>query len=108
MASEDFVDEYACSITDKTFLRTILNTVYIFVVGDEAIGKTCLIRTFTNTRRKDFTLPSFEYVYTYTHQTIVGPLELRIVELRLEDLFLKEVKGFLTPTEACVPFRFLC
>ncbi|GIY16437.1 hypothetical protein CDAR_170421 [Caerostris darwini] len=92
MASEDFVEEYACSITDKTFLRTILNTIYIFVVGDEATGKSCLIRAFTNTRRKDPTLPSFEYVYTYTHWTITRPLELRIVELRPEDLFLKEVK----------------
>ncbi|GIY04087.1 hypothetical protein CEXT_579201 [Caerostris extrusa] len=92
MASEGFVEVYARSITDKRFLHTILNTVYIFVVGDEATGKTCLIRTFTNTRRKDFTLPSFEYVYTYTHHTIAGPLELRIVELRIEHLFLKEVK----------------
>ncbi|GIX70919.1 hypothetical protein CDAR_428391 [Caerostris darwini] len=91
MASEDF-RTYAFRITDKTFLHTILNTVYIFVVGDEATGKTCLIRAFTSTRMKDFTLPSFEYVYTYTHQTIAGPLELRIVELRLEDLSLKEVR----------------
>ncbi|GIX95589.1 hypothetical protein CDAR_428341 [Caerostris darwini] len=92
MASEDFADEYAFRITDKTFLLAILNNVYILVVGDEATGKSCLIRAFTNIRIKDPILPSFEYVYTYTHRIMSGPLELTIVELRLEDLSLKEIR----------------
>ncbi|GIY16433.1 hypothetical protein CDAR_170401 [Caerostris darwini] len=92
MASEGFVDEYAFRITDKNIVLSIFNTVYIFVVGDEATGKTSLIRAFTNARIEDAFLPSFDYVYTYTHWTMSGPLELRIVELRLEDLSLKEVR----------------
>ncbi|GIX95590.1 hypothetical protein CDAR_428351 [Caerostris darwini] len=94
MASEDIVDLYACSITDKTLLHEFLNTVYIFVIGYEVTGKTRLIRAFTNARIKDAFLDSFDYVYSYTHPIMSGPLELRIVELRLEDLFLKEVKRF--------------
>ncbi|GIY88197.1 hypothetical protein CEXT_189621 [Caerostris extrusa] len=92
MASEDFVVEYAFRITDKKIVHAIFNTVYIFVVGDEATGKTSLIRAFTNVRIEDAFLPSFDYVYTYTHRIMSGSLELRIVELRLEDLSLKEVR----------------
>ncbi|GIY88192.1 hypothetical protein CEXT_189571 [Caerostris extrusa] len=66
-----------------------------------------LIRAFTNTIRKDPTIPIFEYVYTYTRWTIIRPFELKIVELRLEDLFfLKEVKKALSSTEACFLFVF--
>ncbi|GIX97413.1 hypothetical protein CDAR_412911 [Caerostris darwini] len=55
--------------------------------------KTRLIRAFTNARIKDAFLPSFDYVYTYTHQIMSGPLELRIVELRSKkDLSLREIK----------------
>ncbi|GIY16427.1 hypothetical protein CDAR_170371 [Caerostris darwini] len=67
--------------------------VLVSEVGDEATGKSCLIRAFTNIRIKDPLLPSFEYVYTYTHRIMSGPLELKIVELRLEDLSLKEIKS---------------
>ncbi|GIY16429.1 hypothetical protein CDAR_170381 [Caerostris darwini] len=92
MASEGFVDEYAFRITDKKIVLSVFNTVYIFVVGDEATGKTCLIRAFMNIRIKDPIPPSFEYVYTYTHRIMSEPLELRIVELRPEDLSLKEIR----------------
>ncbi|GIY88196.1 hypothetical protein CEXT_189611 [Caerostris extrusa] len=62
-------------------------------VGDEATGKTSLIRAFTNIKIKDPILPSFEYVYTYTHRIMSGPLDLRIVELRLENISLKEIRS---------------
>ncbi|GIY88193.1 hypothetical protein CEXT_189581 [Caerostris extrusa] len=79
---------------EKEQLREILNTVYIFVVGDENTGKTCLIRAFTNVITKDAFLPSFDYVYTYTHWMMSGSLELRIVEMRSKkDLSLKEVRS---------------
>ncbi|GIX95594.1 hypothetical protein CDAR_428371 [Caerostris darwini] len=93
-SSEDLVNAYNCSITpEKRNLCEILNTVYIFVVGHEATGKTNLIHAFTNARIKDAFLPSFDYVYTYTHRIMSGPLELRIVELRSKkDLYLREVK----------------
>ncbi|GIY88199.1 hypothetical protein CEXT_189641 [Caerostris extrusa] len=63
-------------------------------VGDKATGKTCLIRAFTNAITKDAFLPSFDYVYAYTHWIMSGPLELRIVELRSkDDIFLMEVQS---------------
>ncbi|GIY16435.1 hypothetical protein CDAR_170411 [Caerostris darwini] len=66
--------------------------VLVSEVGDEATGKTSLIRAFTNARIKDAFLASFDYVYTYTHRIMSGPLIMRIVELRLEDLSLKKKK----------------
>ncbi|GIY16423.1 hypothetical protein CDAR_170351 [Caerostris darwini] len=91
-SSEDLVNAYNCTMTsEKTNLLQVLNTVHIFVVGDETT-KTCIIRAFTNVRIKDAFLPSFDSVYTYTHRTIPGPLEFRIVELQREDLFLKEIR----------------
>ncbi|GIY88200.1 hypothetical protein CEXT_189651 [Caerostris extrusa] len=65
---------------EKENLSEILNTVYIFVIGDKATGKTSLIRAFTNTRIKETFMPSSDYVYTYTHWIMRGPLELRITE----------------------------
>ncbi|GIY68958.1 hypothetical protein CEXT_145931 [Caerostris extrusa] len=84
MASSGYlVNAYNCNMTPaKTNLRGNLNIVYIFVVGDETAGKTRLIRAFTNARINDAFLPSFDYVSTYTHQLMSGPLELRIVELQ--------------------------
>ncbi|GIY88203.1 hypothetical protein CEXT_189671 [Caerostris extrusa] len=102
MASEDFVDEYAHRLTDKTVLQAIFHTVYIFVVGDKATGKTSLIRAFTNARMKDAFLPSFEYVHMYTQEIMSGPLELRIVELRSKnDLSLMEIRR-LSPQQKLV------
>ncbi|GIX70353.1 hypothetical protein CDAR_408661 [Caerostris darwini] len=68
-----------------------LDIVYVFVLGDEGVGKTTLIDSVTTRRICDPLLPSFQYVSESDRMTDKGAITLRLLELKREHLSLPEI-----------------